>query len=190
MSQVQRPVHVRPGRPPPQHQRPRRGHRHRRRGRHRRHPAKRDGRARVPPGREPEPDLLRDARARRADGAVDPDAPREQRHHQPFAASEPGHHHHARDQGPRRGGGEEDEVEVLSQVLMMGPPSWPSGKASASRAEDPGFESCLRRDFFRGRVVPVTSKLTLQWLPCQAPGVIGSALGLIGPVYCQYTVTG
>ena len=26
--------------------------------------------------------------------------------------------------------------------------SWPSGKASASRAEDPGFESRLRRDFF------------------------------------------
>ena len=28
------------------------------------------------------------------------------------------------------------------------PPRWPSGKASASRAEGPGFESCLRRDFF------------------------------------------
>ena len=28
-----------------------------------------------------------------------------------------------------------------------GPPRWPSGKASASRAEDPGFESRLRRDF-------------------------------------------
>ena len=27
------------------------------------------------------------------------------------------------------------------------PPRWPSGKASASRAEDPGFESRLRRDF-------------------------------------------
>ena len=25
-------------------------------------------------------------------------------------------------------------------------------------------------------------KLALQWLPCQAPGVIGSALGLVGPV--------
>ena len=24
----------------------------------------------------------------------------------------------------------------------------------------------------------MTSKLALQWLPCQAPGVIGSALGL------------
>ena len=29
-------------------------------------------------------------------------------------------------------------------------------KASASRAEGPGFESRLRRGFFRGRVIPVT----------------------------------
>ena len=29
-------------------------------------------------------------------------------------------------------------------------------KASASRAEGPGFESRLHRDFFRGRVIPVT----------------------------------
>ena len=34
---------------------------------------------------------------------------------------------------------------------------------------------------FPGRVIPVTSKLVLQWLPCQALGVIGSALGLVGP---------
>ena len=33
-----------------------------------------------------------------------------------------------------------------------------------------------------------TQKLALQWLPCQAPGVIGSALGLVGPVsvYCDW----
>ena len=61
-------------------------------------------------------------------------------------------------------------------------------KASASRAEDPGFESRLRRLFFRGRVIPVTQKLALQWLPCQAPGVVGSALGLVDPVsvYCDW----
>ena len=53
-------------------------------------------------------------------------------------------------------------------------------KASASRAEDPGFKCRLRKVFFRGRVIPVTSKLALQWLPCQAPGVIGSVLGLVG----------
>ena len=34
-------------------------------------------------------------------------------------------------------------------ISYSGPPRWPSGKASASRAEDPGFESRLRRDFFR-----------------------------------------
>ena len=53
-------------------------------------------------------------------------------------------------------------------------------KASASRAEGPGFESRLRRDFFGVE--------SLQWLPCQAPGVIESALGLVGPVsvYCDW----
>ena len=61
-------------------------------------------------------------------------------------------------------------------------------KTSASRAEDPGVESRLRRDFSGARVIPVTSKLALQWLPCQAPGVIGSALGLVGPVSVTVTV--
>ena len=49
---------------------------------------------------------------------------------------------------------------------MHKPPPRPSDrlvglvvKASASRAEGPGFESRLRRDFFRGRVIPVTSKI-------------------------------
>ena len=51
-----------------------------------------------------------------------------------------------------------------------------------------GSNPALRRDFFRGRVIPVTSKLALQWLPCQVPGVIGSVLGLVGPmsVYCDW----
>ena len=34
-------------------------------------------------------------------------------------------------------------------------------------------------DRFPGLVIPVTSKWTLQWLSCQAPGVIGSFIGLI-----------
>ena len=53
-------------------------------------------------------------------------------------------------------------------------------KASASRAEDPGFESLLRRDFFG--VEPY------QWLSRQASSVIGSKLGLVGPVsvYCDW----
>ena len=36
-------------------------------------------------------------------------------------------------------------------------------KASALRAEDCGFESHLRRGLFWGRVIPVTSKLALQY---------------------------
>ena len=57
-------------------------------------------------------------------------------------------------------------------------------KASASRAADPGFDSRLRREFFFQveSLHMVILKLVLQWLPCQAPGVIGSALGLVGPV--------
>ena len=33
-------------------------------------------------------------------------------------------------------------------IPSTAPPRWPSGKASTSTAEDPGFESRLRRDFF------------------------------------------
>ena len=55
-------------------------------------------------------------------------------------------------------------------------------RAYPLRAEDPGFESCLRRDFFPGRIIPVTQTLALQWLPGQVPGVIGLVLGLVGPV--------
>ena len=36
----------------------------------------------------------------------------------------------------------------VSHFLYHIPPCWPSGKASASWAKDPGFESHLRRDFF------------------------------------------
>ena len=32
-------------------------------------------------------------------------------------------------------------------IVIIMPPRWPSGKVSALRAEDPGFESRLRRDF-------------------------------------------
>ena len=41
---------------------------------------------------------------------------------------------------------------------------------------------------FPGQVTPVTYKMALQWLPCQAPGVIGSALRVVGPVsvYCDW----
>ena len=34
----------------------------------------------------------------------------------------------------------------------------------------------------------MTSKLAPQWLPCQAPGIVGSVLGLVSPVsvYCDW----
>ena len=50
------------------------------------------------------------------------------------------------------GGGNDDDNDDSKVSLCRGftsrPPRWPSGKASASRAKDPGFESRLRRDFF------------------------------------------
>ena len=38
-----------------------------------------------------------------------------------------------------------------------------------------------------GRVISMTSKLALQWLPCQAPGVKGSALELVGQYHSTVT---
>ena len=56
-------------------------------------------------------------------------------------------------------------------------------------AGDPGFDSpLLRGDFFSGSShTNDLKKLALQSLPCQALGVVGSALGLAGPVsvYCD-----
>ena len=60
-------------------------------------------------------------------------------------------------------------------------------KASASRAEDLVFDPA-GDGIFPCQVIPVTQKLAIQWLPCQAPGVIGSALELVSPVsvYCDW----
>ena len=60
-------------------------------------------------------------------------------------------------------------------------------RVSASRAADPGFDSRLGRDFF-GLSHTSDLKLVIQWLPCQASGVIGSAMGLVGlvSVYCDW----
>ena len=60
--------------------------------------------------------------------------------------------------------------------------------ASASRAEDPGFESRLRRDFSVVESYQWLKNWHSSGLPCQAPGVIGSALPVVGPVsvYCDW----
>ena len=62
-----------------------------------------------------------------------------------------------------------------------GPPRWPRER------KIPGSNPACA-GIFPGRVIPVTSKLELQWLPFLAPGVIGSVLGLVGPVsvYCNW----
>ena len=61
-------------------------------------------------------------------------------------------------------------------------------KASASRAEDPGFESRLRRDFFGVESYQWLKNWHSSGYPAKAPGVIGSALGLVGlvSVYCDW----
>ena len=66
---------------------------------------------------------------------------------------------------------------------------WPSGKGVRLRSGRSWVGFPLSPwGCFRDRVIPVTSRLALQWLPCQAPGVIGSAMGLLGPVsvYCDW----
>ena len=57
---------------------------------------------------------------------------------------------------------------------------WPHGKMS--RAADLGSIPAFDVDLYHGRVMPVTEKLASQWLPCRAPGMVVSALGLAGPV--------
>ena len=52
--------------------------------------------------------------------------------------------------------------------------------ASASWAVGLCWVPALAAGIFPGGVIPVTQQLVLQWSPCQAPGVMGSALGLVG----------
>ena len=71
---------------------------------------------------------------------------------------------------------------TVDGLPVAGRPRWSSGKASASRAVgtrvEPLFAGQDTSDFRFG----------IKWLPCQAPGVMGSVLGLVGPVsvvYCE-----
>ena len=54
-------------------------------------------------------------------------------------------------------------------------------KASASRAEGPGFESCRLRDF-SGSSHTSDLNVGTPVATFQAPGVMGPVLGLVGPV--------
>ena len=55
-------------------------------------------------------------------------------------------------------------------------------KAHALRVADLGLIPAFTMDLLLCWVIPVTQKLVLQWLSCQAPGTIGPALGLVCPV--------
>ena len=68
------------------------------------------------------------------------------------------------------------------------PPRWPGGWGAHLKSRRSGVRIPLAPGFFRGRVIPVTYKLALQWLPCQAPGITVSVLGLVGlvSVYCDW----
>ena len=61
-------------------------------------------------------------------------------------------------------------------------------KAVAPRAANLGSNTAFGVDLLLAGVIPVTATLALQWLSCQASGVTGSALGLVGPVsvYCDW----
>ena len=66
--------------------------------------------------------------------------------------------------------------------ILIRPPRWPSVKAFTSGAEDPGFESRLRRDFSGPSL---TSDLKIGTPVATLPGawhIIGSALLLVGLV--------
>ena len=61
-------------------------------------------------------------------------------------------------------------------------------ETSVWRATDLGSVPAFGVNQNPGRVTPVTSKLVIQWLPCQAPGLVGSAVGLVSSVsvFCDW----
>ena len=107
------------------------------------------------------------------------------------------------EEGGRRGGRETEEKtqrhrETETERQWFTPPRWPSGKASASRVEDPGFESRMRRDFFSGSSHTSDSKIgtpvdTLPGAWCYRvspgtgrPGVSILGLGEIESLICNF----
>ena len=72
--------------------------------------------------------------------------------------------------------------------LPVSPLRWPSGQGVRLKSGRSRVRIPLAPGFIRDLVIPVTSKLALKWLPCQAPGVIGSVMGLVDPVsvYCDW----
>ena len=75
-----------------------------------------------------------------------------------------------------------------SLLFCHKPPCWPSAWGICLRSGRSGVRIPLATGCFPGWVIPVTSKLALQWLHCQVPCIIGSVLGLVGlvSVYCYW----
>ena len=83
----------------------------------------------------------------------------------------------------------ETECVSISVCMYVGMylPKWL--RRPPQEQQDLGLDSCLCYGDSTGS--SHTSDLeigtALQWLPCQAPGIIGSALGLVGlSVYCDW----
>ena len=75
-------------------------------------------------------------------------------------------------------------VHHNTQHEMWWQPSlWPNGQVFALKLGDPGIKPAFPVESYQW-----LKNLVLQWLPYQAPGVTGSALGLVGPE--SYTMTG
>ena len=74
-----------------------------------------------------------------------------------------------------------DPKELGTATPVREVPHWPSGLGVCLRSRRSQVWIPLAPGFFQGQVIPVTSKLALQWLPCQATGIIGSTLGLVSP---------
>ena len=74
--------------------------------------------------------------------------------------------------------GHQHSAAMLADVSRRIPP-----QKQKVRSSNPACDG-----IFPGRVIPATYKLALQWIPYQAPGIIGSVLGLVGPVsvYCDW----
>ena len=94
--------------------------------------------------------------------------------------------------GVGEGGGERQwSVNLYHRTasLCLGrPPRWPSGygvrlESGRSQSSNPACDW-----IFPGSSHTSDLKIGTQWLPCQAPGGIGSMLGLVGPVsvYCDW----
>ena len=71
---------------------------------------------------------------------------------------------------------------------IFAPPRWPSGLGVRLGSGRSGVRTPLATGFSGSSHTSDLKNMALKWLPCQAPGFIGSALGLVGPVsvYCDW----